>query len=221
MRNLLRTLEEKVDPDHTALLVIDVQNDMCHENGGFVQMGIDVAPLVRVVPLISELASTAKKAGVLTIYTVVSDMEPATISDAYFEVNLRFYERAVGDQAAAPEHEEGVESDFGIQLFPPLSPAANDLVLLKHRFGAFTNTKLDQILRSNHIKTVMLTGMLTDVCLESTARVAIDSDYYVVVVEDCTATLNEERQRSSIAIMDDIIGTISNLDEICRIWMKR
>ena len=221
MRNLLRTVGEKIDPAHTALLVVDVQNDMCHSDGAFAQMGIDIAHLVAVVPKIAKLAATARGAGVLTIYTVVSDHEEAAISDAYFEINLTFYERANSGQSPAPEPVEATDTDWGIQLFEPLSPADDDFILIKHRFGAFTNTKLDQILRSSNIKTVVLSGVLTDVCVESTARSAIDQDYYVIIVDDCVATLTDERQRSSLAIMENIIGTITNLEEISRIWKKR
>jgi ureidoacrylate peracid hydrolase len=98
------------------------------------------------------------------------------------------------------------------------SGRTEDVVLLKHRFGAFVHTKRDQILRSNHIRTLVFAGVLTDVCVESTARAAIDLDYYVVVAGDCTATLSEERQRASLGIMANIIGVVVTADEVLEAW---
>ncbi len=219
MRNLLRTLGQKIAPVHSALVVVDVQNDMCSPDGSFARMGIDVSPMADVVPTIAELASAAKEAGVLTIYTQVIDSDLVAISDPYYEANLGFYEL----------HNHGLDEDglptwdsrpWGERFFPPIGPHPEDPIIIKHRFGAFASTRLDQILRSNGIKTLILSGVLTDVCVESTARAAIDLDYYVVVVGDCTATLTSQRQEASLSIMGEIIATISSLQDVKEVWER-
>jgi ureidoacrylate peracid hydrolase len=215
---MLRTLEDKVAPGHSALVVVDMQNDMCSPQGSFARMGIDVSGLAALAPSVARLAAGAKDAGVLSIYTRVSDRERLTISDAYHEVNLAFYERHMRRRAEDGGATPWAETAWGEDLFHPIQAGPEDVVLLKHRFGAFVHTKLDQILRSNNIRTLVFAGVLTDVCVESTARAAIDLDYYVVVVGDCTATLSEERQRASLGIMADIIGVVVTADEILEVW---
>jgi len=220
MRTVFRTLEQKIDPRHAALVIIDMQNDMCSPQGSFARMGFDVSPLAAVAPLIVHMADLARESGVLTIYTRVSDRDLRAVSDAYYEANLAFYERQVGREVKKAGDVEWTETTWGEEFFPPIQPTNKDVVILKHRFGAFAHTKLEQVLRSNLIRTLVFGGVLTDVCLESTARAAIDLDYYVVIAADCTATLTEERQRASLAIMGNIIGTLATSHDIGTIWMK-
>lgn len=217
MRNLLRTVGQKILPAHTAVVIVDVQNDMCSPNGSFARLGIDVSPLSSVVPRIAALAEAAQGAGILTTYTQTRDSRLPFISDAYYEANLAFYELHNHglDDSGLPTWDS---TPWGEEFCPPVKPRPEDPIIVKHRFGAFANTRLDQLLRSNNVKTVVLAGVLTDVCVESTARAAIDHDYYVVVAADCTATLDEDRQRASLRVMGEIIGEVSDLRTIEGLW---
>ncbi len=222
MRKLLRTLREKIDPHHTVLVVVDMQNDFCSPDGSFSKiMGCDVSPLAAIAPDIAEMARIAKEAGVFTIYTQVTTKDMTTISDAFYEVNLTFYEKLMGDKAKDDGTAPWASAGWGEDFFPPIKPDKNDVIVIKHRFGAFPNTKLDQVLRSNNIRTLVFTGVLTDVCVESTARTAVDLDYYVVVVSDCTATASDDRQQASLAIMSNIIGQVCNQADIYKIWQNK
>src|SRR5262245_4781830 len=66
-------------------------------------------------------------------------------------------------------------------------PEPNDPIVTKHHYSAFYNTDLDTVLRANGIRSVVLTGVVTNVCVETSAREAFIRDYYVVVVSDGTA----------------------------------
>ena len=220
MKALLRTLQEKANPSHTALLVVDMQNDFCSPNGSMARMGLDVSQMASVIPAIVRLTGVAREAGVLTVYLRVIDTEEAAISPAYYEANASFYEpylkEGVTDGTSAP----WMDAAFGEGFCPLIEPKKGDVVITKHRFGAFVNTKLDQVLRCNEVKSVVVAGVMTDVCVESTARAALDHDYYVVVPEDCTATLDDERKRASLRSIGAYFGVVTSSDEIILIWQN-
>src|SRR5688572_3624947 len=85
---MLYTLEEKIDPKHTAVIVIDVQNHFCHPEGALAQRGADVSPLVEAVPRIAELIEAAREAGTLVIFVQLLHTEQNT-SEARWEHWMR------------------------------------------------------------------------------------------------------------------------------------
>ena len=78
----------------------------------------------------------------------------------------------------------------------------NEVIVTKHRYGAFESSDLDLVLRSKGIRTVIMTGIATNVCVETTARQAFLRDYYVVFTSDCTAHTRKlsMRRRCSTSI---------------------
>jgi nicotinamidase-related amidase len=83
--------------------------------------------------------------------------------------------------------------------FFQIVPRADEVVVTKHRYGAFESGDLDLVLRSRGIRTVVMTGVATNVCVETTARQAFLRDYYVVLTSDCTATYSRVRGRRDAA----------------------
>lgn len=220
MPTMLRTLEEKVDPRHAALLVIDMQNDLCSLQGSFAKIGMDVSMMAAVVDPVDRLARRAREANVLTIYTQVIDTYSPAVSPAYYEANLSYFEDFKGEEADDQENAPWITPDFGQAFCPPIEPRDEDVVIIKHRYGAFVNTKLDQILRSNGIQSLILAGVMTDVCVDSTAREALDRDYYVVIPEDCTATNDANHKKASLEILGTFFGTVTNSKDIISAWQR-
>ncbi len=220
MQPLLHALKEKINPVHTALLVVDMQNDFCHPSGSMARMGFDVSAMSSVAPAISNLISLGRKAGILTIFLRVIDTEKPAISAAYYEANLSFYEPLVAKGNQSQQDTPWVGAEFGEAFYQPVAPSLDDIVVTKHRFGAFVNTKLDQILRANGIKTVIITGVMTEVCVESTARSALDYDYYVIIPEDCTATTTEQRKCASLDAIGTYFGVVTSSIQIASIWQN-
>jgi len=218
MRELLRTLVEKVKPARTALLVIDMQNDLCSPVGAFARMGLDVSRMEAVAQPIAQLVEKARQAGVLIVFTQVVDTVPWAVSDAYYEANLSFYEANRGKEAQDDGSARWADPGFGLDFFAPAAPLPADIVVVKHRFGGFWSTKLDQILRSNNIRTVIGAGVMTEVCVESTLREALDRDYYIVVAEDCTDTLSLEAKQASLKTLGGFFGLVTTSDQIFKAW---
>jgi ureidoacrylate peracid hydrolase len=91
-------------------------------------------------------------------------------------------------------------------------------VVTKHRYSAFVDTELQALLRSNRIENLLLAGVATNVCVESTARDAFMFDYRVTVLSDCTGTYSETLREATLENMRRAFGTVATSTEVTRIW---
>ena len=94
----------------------------------------------------------------------------------------------------------------------------DEVIVTKHRYGAFENTDLDLVLRSNRIKSVIITGVATNVCCETTARQAFMKDYYVLFTSDCCATYSQAQHDATLFNIDQFFGQVVTSDEIMACW---
>ncbi|MEY2535111.1 MAG: ureidoacrylate peracid hydrolase, partial [bacterium] len=152
-------LERKVDPRHTALVVVDVQNDFCAEGGMMHNEGLDLTAVQAMAGRLPRLIAGARAAGALVVFVrnVYSSEGNAYLSDVWLEQASRrrgdSYTRR--DVCAAGSW----EGDF----FGDVAPQAGDPIVTKHRFSAFHNTDLDTILRSHGIRALVMTGVASNV----------------------------------------------------------
>jgi ureidoacrylate peracid hydrolase len=91
-------------------------------------------------------------------------------------------------------------------------------VVTKHRFCAFTNTDLDLVLRSHDIRTIVLTGVASNVCVETTARAGFVRDYHVVFSSDGTASYDNEMHEAALRTIDLYFGEVVAVDELVALW---
>jgi nicotinamidase-related amidase len=98
-----------------------------------------------------------------------------------------------------------------------VAPVAGELVVPKWRSSGFWGTSLDLLLRSNAIRSVIVTGCTTEGCVESTARDAMFNDYYVVIAEDCVASDDLAQHEASLLLMRHRFDVASG-PEIARAW---
>jgi ureidoacrylate peracid hydrolase len=210
---MLRTLEEKVDPKHTAVILVDIQNDFCHEDSPLAALGMDMRAAQAAAERTNDLIAVAREAGALCVFVQYVEA-PYTRSEMQDELRERM---------------RGVESadDFWIcqvgswgAEFYEVSPRAGEPIVVKTRYSAFIDTNLDRILRSSGIKTLIMTGVATNVCVESTARDGYQRDYYVVFLDDCTACYNPERHESTLANMGEVFGVVASAADVMAIWQR-
>jgi ureidoacrylate peracid hydrolase len=207
---MLTTLEEKIDPRHTALIVIDVQNDYVHPEGAGGKSGQDTRPAVEMVPRLLELIEAAREAGVYVIYTR-NWHGPQTDSEAWLERNQRSGKEGVLRSA--------LKETWGAEWYG-VAPREDEPVIDKFRYDAFLGTRLEFLLRARGIRTVMCTGTATNVCVESTARAAHMRDYYLVMVGDCCATYSEEVHQATLFNIRRHFGLVVDGEEIINVWNK-
>ena len=204
----LPTFEERVNPNHTAVLVVDVQNDFVHEEGSLARAGRDVRPGQRVVPSIRSLVERTREMGARLIW-VRTEHAPWTNSAAWLGRIRK--KQDVGHFPIC------VTGTWGADMYG-LEPRAGEPIVTKHRYSAFLNTDLDLILRSLEILTVVIAGVTTNVCVESTARDAAMRNYYTIVLSDCTAADSEAEHQAALYTLDHYFGIVAESARLFEAW---
>jgi len=211
---MLRTLEKKVDPSHAALIVVDVQNDFCSEGGAFDRDGADLTLMHAMFPRLISFIEKARKMKLLTIYiqSIYTTKSNCYLSDVWVEHYIRM---GKGRFTEYPALEEG---SWGAEFCNGFKPLPGEVVVQKHRYSAFLDTDLDLILRSKGIRTLIMTGVATNVCVEMTARIGFLKDYYIVLLRDCTATISEELHNSALRNIETHYGVVVDSSEVLHCW---
>jgi biuret amidohydrolase len=174
-----------IDFDRAALIIIDMQRDFL-EPGGFGEtLGNDVSRLQAAVKPLKAVLAAARKSGMLVIHTReghrpdLSDAPPAKIERG--SPSLR-----IGD--IGPMGRILVRGEPGHDIVPELNPIAGEPVIDKPGKGAFYQTDLESMLKNRGIENLIVTGVTTEVCVNTTVREANDRGYRCIVLADCCAS---------------------------------
>jgi nicotinamidase-related amidase len=172
-----------LDLARTALLIIDMQRDFLEPGGFGTLLGNDVRRLQRIVPTIRSLIDAFRARDLPVIHTMeghkpdLSDCPPSKRKRGNREVGI-------GD--TGPLGRVLILGEPGNQIIPELAPAAGELVIAKPGKGAFHATNLDAELRARGVQRLVITGVTTEVCVQTTMREANDRGYDCLLVEDGT-----------------------------------
>jgi nicotinamidase-related amidase len=210
-KKIYDTLGEIVNPRHTALLVIDVQNDFCSPEGQFGRGGLETSALQKLVPKVIQFIDEARKTGIFVAFIQNTTLRNG-LSDS--PAWLHFKSKASG---VAPEYT--IEGTWGHRFCDGLEPREDEPVIQKYRSSAFINTHLDLVLRSNGIESIIITGCVTHGCVLATARHGAFLDYYVVVAKDCVESNNAGLHEAALRIMESRLDVVSS-EEILNEWFK-
>lgn len=209
---VLTTPEDLLDARHTALLVIDVQNEIASERGGYAAHGYDIGRIRSIIPATQMLLQAARRLGLLVCYAefVHRDRRGVTLMDGP-NVHLHWQDQWVSDVT---------DGSWEAATIDELAPAPEDVVIQKSRASAIYNTYLDDILRVRGIQAVALAGCLTDGCVLKTAVDLTQRGYYAVVVRDAVNSFTAEMHDLGLAYVQKKFTTVT-ADEAARIWSKR
>jgi ureidoacrylate peracid hydrolase len=215
-RPLLTTLEQKIDPAHAALIVIDMQNDFCARGGMMDQEGADISAVQAMAERLPNLIESARGAGALVVFirNVYTTERNIYLSDVWLEQMLRRRGESYTKRDVCGA--ESWEGDF----YGEIRPRPAEPIVTKHRYGAFHNTDLDTILRVHGIRTVVLTGVATNACVDTTAREAFVRDYYVLLTSDGTACYSEQAQEATLQTLDKYFGQVVTVHEVSEMWSR-
>jgi ureidoacrylate peracid hydrolase len=187
--------EVPIVPDRAALLFIDVQNFSCHRDGAewhamsatdlvekrdpfLARMRDDVLPRMR------RLQGAARKAGVEVMYTTIESL------------TLDGRDRSLDYKITGFNVPKG---SWDGKVVDEIAPQGDEIVLPKSSSSVFVSTHIDYLLRNLGVQQLILSGVLTDQCVESAIRDACDLGYLVTQVTDACATFTEARQAASVA----------------------
>lgn len=109
---------------------------------------------------------------------------------------------------------------WGAQIVAALQPPDSEYRVLKRRYSGFYETDLDLRLRELGIAHVILTGVVTNICVRSTAHDAFFRGYDVIVVQDCVAATSDREQESSLYDIDTHFGTVSGLEDVLTVFAQ-
>lgn len=202
----------EADITKSALIIVDMQNDFIHEDGGFGRLakeepekGIDREFLASTVPNIMRLAAAFRAAGRPVIY-IVHVLKP-DYSDAAFPY-WRF--------PRLKERQFIVEGAWGAQIIDELSPEKGEHVIVKKGYGGFYNTPLDTILRNLGVNTCVMTGVTTCVCVSTTTREGVELNFRMIVVSDTTAEIHRELHEAELKTMAWAFADVKTTDEVIK-----
>ncbi len=204
-----KAIMEKADPRISALIVVDMQNDFCHPRGAFAKWGEDMSMIQDMVPRLKELIEAARKADLPIIYLRNTESEWTTS-----QVFLERIREARGEEGQVITW----EGSWGAEFYEDIGPVGEERVVIKHRYSGFIDTDLDLILRSRGVRCLVLTGVATNVCVESTARDGFMKDYRVVLVEDCCATTHKNLHEATVENIGRYFGTAVSYKDLISTW---
>lgn len=201
-------------PELTALLIIDMQRDFL-EPGGFGEMlGNDVGQLRRTIEPNKRLLAAWREAGLTVLHTReghrpdLSDLPPAKKVRGHGKTTI-------GD--SGPMGRILIRGEAGHDIIPELYPMPGEAVIDKPGKGAFFATDLQAILQNRGIKSLVVTGVTTEVCVNTTVREANDRGYECLVPSDCVGSYFPEFQEMGLKMIkaqSGIFGWVSDSDKI-------
>jgi nicotinamidase-related amidase len=191
-----QSLAETVGATHTALLVIDVQNDF------------QLPSYDSMIAQLQRLLAAARGAGVFVVYIQNTVLPGLSNSPA---------EMARRQKLGLPIDVTLFGSD-GEKVVEAISPETDELIVRKHRLNAFAGSNLEMLLQNRGIETVVVTGVATHGCVTGTSYAAQGLNYYVVVVEDCVGSWKPDLHDAAVHVLRNTMNYVTSADTLVGIW---
>jgi ureidoacrylate peracid hydrolase len=201
-----RHVFDNLDPRKTALLVVDLQN-------GFMMDGVahSLVPTAReIVPNVNRIAASLRDGGGLVVW-IQNTSTPESLEDwSVFHNDLS---TAEGRSRRLRSMEAG---SVGHQLWAELDVQPNDAIVRKERYSAFIqgSSNVEEVLRARGIDTVVVTGTVTGVCCESTARDAMMRNFKTIMVSDGCAARTDEEHNAALTAFYTTFGDVMSTEEV-------
>jgi len=204
--------------EETALIVVDMQNAYLSKGGYLDLVGIDVSKAPQVIAGTKAVIDACRGAGIQIIFLqngFESDLREASnaASPVYHKSNALKYMRE------HPEYNGKLitKGTWDFELVDEIRPDPHETVISKARYSGFCGTNLDMTLRAHRINNLLLAGVNTNVCVESTLRDAYHREYFAVMVADATFQSGPPAMMdATIFNVEKFFGWVSTVDEICR-----
>ena len=197
-------LADQIRPAHTALLMVDMQNDFIHDDGVFVkEWGKTNRWIKPIIPPCRKLLRGARQSAVAVIHLrVVNDLLRNPVS----------WHNFWGPPSCV------IEGTWGADFIGELKPGEDEVVIAKYTYDGFVNTDLDSTLKKAGIKTLVLAGIDSDVCVRDTAAHGFALGYTPVFAEDALAADNETAHAGVMQSFAEHYGKVVSTAEISAVW---
>jgi len=214
-----------VDLARTAALLVDMQNDFAAKGGMFERAGIDISITRAAIEPTARALAAMRQAGITVIYLKMgygpdlADLGPPDCPNRIKHLPL-----AVGTTVTTPDGRESrilIRDTWNTDIVDELKPEAGDIIVYKTRYSGFYETDLHSILKTRGIKSLVVAGATTCVCVDSTIRDAMFRDYACVVLEDCTGEpigncAARSNHEAALLTIQTLLGWVSTSADLIR-----
>lgn len=205
---LLKSLNQVAAPSHSALVIIDPQHDFCSERGALAErFGFDMKEIKEAVPRLNSFIESCRNNSVLIVWV------REIFSDDKMHLNQKALWGGGDDIWLIREDGKGIDWYEGM-----IKPKPGERIITKYQYDAFEDTDLHLLLQSHGIKTLLMTGFTTNVCVETTARHGYIKGYHIVLVSDCTAAPTHAEYESGLFNIKTYFGHAATSAELEDIW---
>src|SRR5438094_8552787 len=229
-KNEMVTLNAKpepiaIDPARSAVIVVDMENDFAAKGGMFDRAGVDVSGAQKAIGPTAKVLAAARQAGLKIVYLKMGYRPDLSDLGATDSVNrTRHLKFGVGQKIQTPDGRESrllIRDTWDTDIVPELKPQASDIVIYKTRFSGFYQTDLDATLKKFGIKYLIVTGVTTSICVESTVRDAMFRDYLCVMLRDCMSEpighdLPRTNHEASLLNAEVLLGWVSDSEQFVK-----
>lgn len=183
--------------EKTAVVIVDMQNGFCHPEGSFGRAGADVAGTWAAIPGCVELIAAAREAGLPIVLTRAIHVDDLSDFKMLQEVPMYAPLRGIGSC---------VEGTWDAEFVDGIVAEPGDLVITKSRFSPFVETDIAEQLRARGIERLLVGGVGTSACVESTVRDAAQRDFSTFVVAEATGDISAAAHEASLHTMGHLFG---------------
>jgi ureidoacrylate peracid hydrolase len=214
-----------INPARTAVIVVDMENDFVAKGGMFDRAGADISGAQKAIAPNAKVLATARQARLKIIYLKMGYRPDLSDLGATDSVNrTRHLKFGVGQTIRAADGRESrvlIRDTWDTDIVPELKPQASDIVIYKTRFSGFYQTDLDATLKKFGIKYLIVTGVTTSICVESTVRDAMFRDYLCVLLRDCMSEpighdLPRTNHEASLLNTEVLLGWVSDSEQFIK-----
>ncbi len=205
---IMKDLKEIVNPEHTALIIIDPQHDFCSSEGAMSKtLGLDMSRIQAAVPRLNKFIEKCREAGVYVVW----------INEIFADNKMLPNQKALwgggNDIWLIKENSPGIE-----WYKEMIKPKTDEPVITKWQYDAFEDTALHLLLQSKGIETLLMTGFTSNVCVETTARHGYMKGYYIVAVSDCADAPTKAEHDAAMFNLKTYYGNVVTSEEIVALW---
>jgi ureidoacrylate peracid hydrolase len=212
-------------PKNTAVIVVDMENDFATKGGMFDRAGVDISGAQKVIAPTAKVLAAARAMGMKIIYLRMAYRPDLSDLGAPDSVNrTRHLKFGVGKTIRAPDGRDSrilVRDTWDTDIVNELKPQSGDITIYKTRFSGFYQTDLDTTLKKLGLKYLIMTGVTTSICVDSTVRDAMFRDYLCVLLKDCMSEpigsdLPRTNHEASLLTAEVLLGWVSDSDRFLK-----
>lgn len=198
-------LDERFSPARVAFIIVDLQNDFCHSNGGFALMGSNVARLQSVVEPVLRVTETARNLSIPVIF-IRTEHDISNNSEAWLQ------------RTSWSQNSSLCQTGTWGTEFYGIKPQETDVVVTKYRYSAFKGTSLELILRSLRRDSLLFAGLTTSVCVDSSLRDGLMRDFHVALLSDGCAEISTDKHNYTLDLVQNYFGPVVSSGDVIDIW---